>query len=239
MLCSRDLGGIDCYLRIFYHTSGTIPKYSQTANQQWPNCSLLLFKAWLVDRCPHLQTAGVLVLLWNPRRRVLPERSNPREENWPTLGQFVCISWWAVLLESHAFQLLLPWGFSEPRAGHVGLRLQLLPGDLGLGWAWEIGKYGPGKVAQGIWGWTRGTMLGEMKVLKRHILVCKCGYSTGSHCKLKLPIKPYMWQWQLCFDCIQYFCIMNYSGISSYPPKLTSTVNISLFALHLLIYIIE
>jgi len=81
MLCSRDLGGIDCYLRIFYHTSGTIPKYSQTANQQWPNCSLLLFKAWLVDRCPHLQTAGVLVLLWNPRRRVLPERSNPREEN--------------------------------------------------------------------------------------------------------------------------------------------------------------
>lgn len=97
------------YLCIFYHTRGTIPKHGQITNQQWPNCKLLLFKAQLIDRHPHLQTARVLVLLWSPRKRVQPERSNPwREMNWPTLGQFACIGWWAALAESHAFQLLLP-----------------------------------------------------------------------------------------------------------------------------------
>lgn len=41
------------------------------------------------------------------------------------------------------------------------------------GGLWEVRKYGLGKVAQGTWGWTRGTTLAEMKVLKCCILVWK------------------------------------------------------------------
>lgn len=69
------------------------------------------------------------------------------------MGQFVWVIWWAELVESQTFQLLLPRGLSVPVAGHVGIRLQLLPWTFGVEISLGLKK---------LWHWQWGTKDGRL-----------------------------------------------------------------------------